>query len=391
MEIRDYLRAIRRWLWLPVVLPLVAGAATGALMLKQPVKYQADATVVVPAVAAKGFSTSAAAQYVATFKDVLISQPLVQEVSNATKVPTKDLVAGLTATTVTASSNIIHVTYVGPVKSSVAAVVRIATIDTLDTVAQPQMVQAQNALNSGQTSLAKADAAITQYTTNTGLLYPDQDFKTKQAELSQLLLQLQQANIAGDSKRAAALQAIITQRQAELATLAAQVSQYTSLTEQRQAALTVLSHDQQLLADAQALLTANHDPKTVSVADLGRVSRLGEILRFTAIAAAVALILALALILLKELMRARRPAVVSASTLSTDARVDGRTPSSGDAPTGFIGTRFRRRAMPGSAHSPAAQNGSAQNGAAQTGVPDDAPDMRGDDDLPEQRRKSASR
>ncbi|MDQ6848380.1 MAG: hypothetical protein M3019_12505 [Candidatus Dormibacteraeota bacterium] len=389
MEIRDYLRAIRRWLWLPVVMPLVAGAATGALMLKQPAKYQADATVVVPAVAAKGFSTSAAAQYVATFKDVLISQPLVQAVSNATKVPIKDLVGGLTATTVTASSNIIHVTYIGPVKSSVADVVRAATVATLDTVAQPQLVQAQNALNSGQTSLAKADAAITQYTTNTGLLFPDQDFKIKQAELSQLLLQLQQSNIAGDSKRAAALQAIITQRQAELATLATQVGQYTSLTEQRQASLTVLSHDQQLLADAQALLTANHDPKTISVANLGKVSRVGDVLRFTAIAAAVALILALALILLKELLRARRPAVVSTGASSSDARADSRIGSVGAVPTGFIGTRFRRRAVPRPAQPPTMPP--AQNGAVASAVPDNASDVRGEGELAEQSRQSASR
>src|SRR3979490_3200700 len=100
MEIRDYLRSIRRWLWLPVALPLVAAALTGLLLERQPSQFQANATVIVPAVSAKGFSTSAASQYVATFKDVLISQPIVDKVSKATGVPTKELVSGLNASTI---------------------------------------------------------------------------------------------------------------------------------------------------------------------------------------------------------------------------------------------------------------------------------------------------
>jgi hypothetical protein len=308
MEIKDYLRAIRRWLWLPVVLPLVAGAGAGLLLLKQPLQYQATGSLVVPAVSSRGFSTSAALQYVATFKDVLISQPVVQQVSHKTGVPTKDLVNGLSADTVTASSNIINVVYTGYTKGSVAAVVREATVDALNVIAQPQLVQAQNALSSGHTQLSNADSAISQYTADTGTLFPDQDFKTKQSELSQLLLELQQANLVNDTQRATALQLIIAERQKELTTLAAEVARYTALNEDRTAALTVVSHDEQLLGDAQALLTANVNPNTVAVTDLGKVSRVANVLKFSVIAAAVALILALALILLLELTHAFLPA-----------------------------------------------------------------------------------
>ena len=306
MEIKDYLRAIRRWLWMPIVLPLVAGAGTGVLLLKQPLQYQADATVVVPAVSARGFSTSAAAQYVATFKDVLVSAPLVAEVSHATGVSTKDLVSGLTASTVTASSNIIHVTYVGYHKTNGTKVVDLATRDTLDIVAQPQLQQAQAALASSTAQLKAADDAINAFTNSSGQAQPDVAFRTKQAELLSLQLQLQQTQIAGDAPRAALLQSVITQREAELTLLSQQLSQYTSLTQARQSAVTVFSHDQQLLGDAQALLSADHLPNTVTVTDIGKLSRVGNILKFVAIAAAVALILALALILLLELMRYRR-------------------------------------------------------------------------------------
>jgi hypothetical protein len=352
MEIRDYLQAIRRWLWLPVILPLVAGAGAGLVLLKQPLQYQADATVVVPAVSARGESTSAAAQYVATFKDVLVSQPLVQLVSNKTHVPVKDLVNGLTASTVTASSNIIHVTFIGYTKNNATAVVDEATRDTLDIVAQPQLVQAQKALASANTQLLNTNSAIGQFTATTGQVLPDQQFRTKQAELSQLLLQLQQTTIAGDAARAAVLQSVIAARQAQLSTLATELPQYTALTQQRQAALTVVAHDEQLLGDAQALLSANHDNKTVTVVDIGKVSRVGNVLRFTAIAAAVALIMALALILLMELMRSRRPAGTVPASGATTADTLLPPPSEADlrragaietAPTN--GLHVRRRAL----------------------------------------------
>ena len=331
MEIRDYLQAIRRWLWLPVVVPLVAGGGAGLLLLKQPVEYQADATVVVPAVSARGFSTSAAAQYVATFKDVLVSQPLVQQVHNKfTAVPTTDLVKGLSASTVTASSNIIHVTYIGYIKSGddgVRNVVNEATRDTLDIVAQPQLAQAKLAIDSANAQLATANSAITAFTASTGQVLPDQQFRTKQSELSQLLLQLQQTQIAGDQSRAALLQAVIATRQSELTSLAASLSQYTSLTQQRQAALTVVAHDQQLMGDAQALVSADHQANTVSVTGGDKVSRLANVLKFSAIAAAVGLILALALILLMELTRDRR--AVAGSTAGT-----GGVPPAGSATPG---------------------------------------------------------
>ena len=48
MEIRDYLRAIRRILPLLIILPIVAAAVTGFILEKQPSKYQASATVIVP-------------------------------------------------------------------------------------------------------------------------------------------------------------------------------------------------------------------------------------------------------------------------------------------------------------------------------------------------------
>ena len=85
MEIRDYLRAIRRILWLVIAVPIAAALLTGGFMELQPSIYEADATVVVPAISGNGSSSSAATQYVAGFKDVLVSQPVLTEVLRNTR------------------------------------------------------------------------------------------------------------------------------------------------------------------------------------------------------------------------------------------------------------------------------------------------------------------
>src|ERR1700674_801523 len=108
MEIRDYLRAIRRILPLLIILPIVAAAITAGFLEMQPSKYQANATVVVPAISGNGTSQSAAAQYVSTFKDVLISQPVVSSVSQKFNIPVAELTAGLSARTVTTGGNVLH-------------------------------------------------------------------------------------------------------------------------------------------------------------------------------------------------------------------------------------------------------------------------------------------
>ena len=239
MEIRDYLRAIRRWLWLPIVVPLLAGLITGGLLEMQPSKYQANATVIVPAVTAKGFSTSAAAQYAVTFEDVLVSSPVVDKVASKYHVPTQNLVAGLSASTATASSNIIHVVYLGYRGQNTTGIVDDATMVALDAIAEPQLVQAQNAVSAAQVQLEQANAAINNFDATTGNLLPQQQFDAEQQELDTLDLELQQANIAGDTAHATALEGLISQREQQLATLAGQLSQYTTLNDARQAAIAV--------------------------------------------------------------------------------------------------------------------------------------------------------
>jgi len=269
----------------------------------------------VPAVSAKGFSTSAAAQYVATFKDVLVSSPVVDKVGAEDHVPTSDLVTGLSATTITADSNIIHVTYTGYKGQNTVAIVRDASVLTLDTVAQPQLVEAQNAVNAAQVQLQQSQAAINNFNASTGDILPQQQFNSQQQELNSLELELQQAQLDNDTTHATALQQLITQREQQLASLAQQVSQYTILSDARQAAISVSDHAAQELNDVESLMAADHNSATVVVRNVGRLSKLSETIRFAGIAFALALTLALGVILLMELMRGRPGA---AATVAAD-------------------------------------------------------------------------
>ena len=169
MEIRDYLRQIRRFLWLVIAAPIVAGLLTGGIMQIRPSQYQADASVVVPAITAAGFSQSAASQYVDTFKDVLVSQPVLTDVHQKfANIPISELASGLSASTITPSSNIINVVLIGQKDQNLTGAVHEATVETLNAIAAPRLAQAENAWNNAQTLLTNADTAITTWVASTG-------------------------------------------------------------------------------------------------------------------------------------------------------------------------------------------------------------------------------
>ena len=307
MNIKDYLSAIRRRLWLPIALPLVAMLATGGIIYFQPTQYQATATVIVPSLSSKGYSTSAVTQYVSTFKDVLVSAPVVNQVSSDTGTKASEVVSGLSADTPTASSNIIIVTYVGPSKTKAPQIVEAAAIDSLDALMAPRLAAAQSEVQASQQALDTANSKISDFTAQSGLLLPDEDYRLKSAELSSLLVQLEQAQLAGDSSRANGLQNIITTRQKELADLAPQVVSYQQLVDTRTAAVGSFNKSQTDLTQVNAEIASDHAPGSVVVTNQGRVSKLADALRYGGVALAVALLLAIGYLILMEYLRPARP------------------------------------------------------------------------------------
>jgi capsular polysaccharide biosynthesis protein len=338
MEIRDYLRAIRRVLWLVIAVPIVAGLLTGGFMELQPSVYEADATVVVPAISAVGSSASAATQYVAGFKDVLVSQPVLADVSQKYRIPVGDLAAGLSASTTTASSNIIHV--VLQMKrngnENLVGAVHEATVDSLNAIALPRSAQALSAQTNAQTLLTNADNNITNFDGQYGTVAPLQLYVTAQQVLTTEIANLARVqSTTGNAKEEAGINILITQYTKNLAQYGLEVEKYQQFANAKAAAVSAYDHATQQVVDAQALIAADANPSAVTTSGVVRLSKLSNTIKFAGIAFALGLLMMLGLILVLELMRSGKtsPAVKADPSQGAFAWDREPAPLSGVVPT----------------------------------------------------------
>jgi len=299
-------------------------ALTAGVIYFQPETYQAQATVIVPSLSVKGYSTSAVTQYVSSYKDVLTSVPVVTQVSQETGTGKNAIVAGLTASTNTASSNVILVTYTGTKRSQVVPVVQAAATDSLDALLAPQLQKALLEETASQATLDAANQAASSFALTSGHLFPDVDYKIKSSEVSALEVQVLQAALAHDRARVKGLTPIVNARKAELQTLAEDVIRYQALTQARNGAESAHTRAVIDLNSVKAVIASNRAPGSVTAAFLGRVSRLPAILRFSAVAAAVALLLSLGLIVLLEFLRPTTGSRVSSAPSGTPRSIADR-------------------------------------------------------------------
>jgi uncharacterized protein involved in exopolysaccharide biosynthesis len=303
LQIQDYLFAIRRRLWLPIAVPLAAAVITAGVLYIQPERYEATATVIVPALSGQGYSTSAVTQYVSTYKDVLVSEPVVRYVSLLTGEKEKDLVSGLSADTATASSNIITVTYIGPNRKTVTTVAESAAVQALDVLLGPQKARADQEVSSSLSALADANKALTDYRSETGDPDPIAQQKDLQQQIAQWSSQLQQVLLAGDQARAKGLRAILADYQQQFVDIAPIVVQYNELLQRQTAANAVYTRS---LADQNkvgAEIASDHDAAAVSYRFVGHVSRVPDMLKFGGIALAIGLVLTIGFIVFMEFYR----------------------------------------------------------------------------------------
>src|SRR5580700_5589342 len=303
MEIRDYLRAIRRILWLVIAIPIVAGLLVGGFIELQPSTYQANATAVVPAITANGISQSAASQYASTFKDVLISQQVIPVVSQKFNIPQSELLTGLSSSTTTASSNLINVVLIGKKDQNLVGAVREATVDTLNAIAEPQLVQANNAVTDALNLLQIAQTKITNFEVTWGTLSPQVAYNDATSTLNAHESLYTTAVINKDAARQIQLLSIINTDKANLNRLSQALEAYGPIANEQSAANTSYDHAISAQNSAQALIATDSAPGTVTTKDVGRLSKLSDVIKFAAIGFALALLMMLGLILILELMR----------------------------------------------------------------------------------------
>jgi hypothetical protein len=336
---------------------------TGAFIYIQPEKYQATATVVVPALSAKGYSTSAVTQYVSTFKDVLTSAQVIDPINLRIGEPKSDLVAGLTASTATASSNIIQITYTGRNKKTVQPVAYNAAVFAMDALLAPQVAAARTGVANSLAALQLADQNLKDFTARTGLLFPVDDYRLKAQELAAFEAQLTQAKLAGDKPRIRGLTPVVANYQAQLVTLSAQVIQWQSLDEQHLSAQAEYNKASIDLNAANAAVASDEDPSAVSVKFAGHVSRLPEIVRFAGVAAGVALLLSLGYLVFMEFLHPAVPSVATGGGLMSAIRPVARRPSR-RVPAGVtkVGSGATKVVDPGTTPPPVSETPKSSNG-----------------------------
>jgi len=316
LEIGDYLRVIRQRLWVLVLVPVLAAGTVAALVLLQPPRYRAVATVAAPALV----GGSAGSQYsgpngvrvfVANFTAALTAPQVLSKVAKQTHISEAAARDALSAQPISESS-LIEATYVSTDKALAAAVPRAASSETIRFLFQSQVDLAQKSVAAADKAVTDAKKKVADYTRKIGMLDPEQTYQLYQQNLPKLQQSRDEAQARGDTSAAASLGVKIEEARTQLAKLAPQVTAYQDLVQQEEQTLTRRNDLQRSLDQLLAQSTAADPRLVVSVSDPERLSRLAALTRQGGVAFAAGLFLAIAVVILLEVVR--RPAVAAEPT-----------------------------------------------------------------------------
>ncbi len=309
MEISEYLRIIRRRLWILILIPLLAGGAVAALLLSQPKTYAATATVAAPALVG-GSQTNqysganGTRAFVSNFAAALTAPVIVNRVAEETNVLPGKVTDGLSVAAI-GDSSLLRVTYKTHNKDKAVPVSQAAASDTIKFLFQTQVELAQRTLVEAQKGAGKADLDLASFYKNSGVL-PESQFNT----LSQQIASLQNAQAtqqaAGNTTAAASLAAQIATLQTRLAQLAPKVTEFQNLSDRKTQATARLSTAQQGVDQANAQALAADPARVISVNKVKPISRASQLIKSVVPAVGAGLFLAVGIVFLLEVL-ARRP------------------------------------------------------------------------------------
>jgi uncharacterized protein involved in exopolysaccharide biosynthesis len=146
MEIADYLRVIRRRIWVVVLIPVLAMASVTAITLSRPTEHSATATVAAPWLISNApgdayATANGASQFVADFIAAISVPPVVDAVSEATGAAQNAIQANVTVAPI-GESTLIQVRYVSTRAHVTEAVARALAVETLRFLFRPSAVAA---------------------------------------------------------------------------------------------------------------------------------------------------------------------------------------------------------------------------------------------------------
>jgi capsular polysaccharide biosynthesis protein len=310
VELSDYLRIIRRRLWILILVPLLAGGVVAALVLTAPPKYAATATVAAPAVVGgqnmNQYSGSSGPRiFVSNFVAAVTSLRIINQVAEETFVLPRTIRAGLVAAPI-GESSIIDVTYTTMNQDKAVPVAKAAASNTIRFLFETQVTLAKQTVNEAQKAVDRSNAELQKFYKDTGLVLPERSYDIKVQELSSLQQRELQQRAAGNTTTAAAISQAITATEAELRALAPRVATYQSLIERKNHAEARRNLVQQNLEAATAQYKAADPAQSVTLNRAKLVPRRSGLVRKAVPAAGAGLFLAVGLVVLLEVI-GRRP------------------------------------------------------------------------------------
>jgi capsular polysaccharide biosynthesis protein len=310
VEIGNYLSVIRRRLWILLLVPLLAAGGVVAWQLREPARYEATATVAAPTVL--GTSTvspylggGGSKAFVADFGAAITSPLIVGRVAEETGARAADVKNGIVAGSI-GDSSLVQVTYRTARQDQAARVAQSAASHTIRFLFQTQVTLARKTVGEAQKAIDKVNSDLAAFYKKTGQVLPDETYRIKAQQVSDLERTQASAEAGGESSTATALESRIDERKKELAALAPQVAEYQALVDRKEQALTRINLLEEGLERAQAQYNAADPRVVVTVGQVEKVAIVPELIKTAAPAFAAGLVLAVCIVLLLELVT-RRP------------------------------------------------------------------------------------
>jgi capsular polysaccharide biosynthesis protein len=317
VEIDSYLGAIRRRIWILVLVPLLAAGAVIAWELLQPPRYQATATVAAPAVVGgpntnQYSGTNAPRAFVADFSAALTSPLIVNQVADKTGAAPGAISDNLTVSQI-GDSSLVEVTYTTPERAQAAPVLNEATGATIRFLFQTQVTLAQKLVDEARKAVDKVNGELGAFYRKTGQVLPDEAYRIGAQQVADMQREQVSARSRGEYTQASALESAISAKQKEVASLAPQVATYQSLVDRKNQALGRLNVLEEGLERAQAQYSAADPRSIVTIGEVQKASSLAGLARKVVPALGAGLFLAVGIILLLQLGFRHSPAEMEAS------------------------------------------------------------------------------
>jgi capsular polysaccharide biosynthesis protein len=305
VEIDNYLGAIRRRLWILVLVPLLAASAVIAWELLRPPGYQATATVAAPAVVGgpttnQYSGTNAPRAFVADFSGALTSPLIVNQVAEKTGAAPNAIKDSLTVSQI-GDSSLVEVTYTTPERNQAVPVLNEATGATIRFLFQTQVTLAQKLVDEARKGVDKVNGELGAFYRKTGQVLPDEAYRIGAQQVADLQREQASARSRGEYSQASALESAISAKKEEVASLAPQVATYQSLVDRKSQALGRLNVLEEGLERAQAQYSAADPRSIVTIGEAQEASSLTGLVKKVVAALGAGLFLAVGIILLLEL------------------------------------------------------------------------------------------